>query len=340
MLRELTRPLAAVRRSHTTATDDVVQRRARRRLLLLAGLAVLATVAYMVVGLTGSLSFALPRRATTVATMVLVAYAVGVSTVLFQTVTTNRILTPSIMGFDSLYVLIQTVAVAGLGAAGASAVSVPARFAIEVGLMVAFAVVLYRWLFTGGRHSLHLLLLVGIVIGVLFRSISSFIQRLIDPNEFVVLQDRLFASFIGVDETLLLVAAGTVVMVSAAAWRMRHTFDVLGLGRETAINLGVEHQRAVTQILVLVTLLVAVSTALVGPITFFGLLVANLGYQLMGTSQHRRTLPAAVLLGVVALVGGQVILERVFGLDTVLSVIVEFLGGIVFILMLIRGSSR
>jgi iron complex transport system permease protein len=90
----------------------------------------------------------------------------------------------------------------------------------------------------------------------------------------------------------------------------------------------------------LVSVLVAVSTALVGPITFFGLLVASLAHSLVGTSRHRYVLPAAALLAIICLVGGQTLLERVFSFDTALSIIIEFVGGIVFIILVLRRAAR
>ena len=213
-------------------------------------------------------------------------------------------------------------------------------FAFEVGAMVVFSSVLYRWLFSGSSRSVHLLVLVGIVFGVLFRSLSSFMQRIIDPGEFVVLQDRLFASFNTVDGSLLAVSLVTVLAVSVVGWRFVHVYDVLSLGREAAINLGVDHNRAVTVILVLVAILVSVSTALVGPVTFFGLLVANLAYQIAGTHKHRFILPIASLIAVICLVGGQLVLERVFAFDTALSIVIEFVCGIVFLTLLIKGTAR
>lgn len=321
-------------------TIDPAMRRAYRRIAVLGVLAVLAVAAYLLVDVGGSWTFALRLRSTTVLTMVVVGYAIAVSTVLFQTVTTNRILTPSIMGFDSLYELIQTVLVAGVGAAGLVGMGLGGRYALELALMVGFSMLLFSRLFDRRGYSLHLLVLVGIVLGVLFRSVSSFAQRLVDPNEFYVLQDRLFASFTRVDETLLLISAGIVVAVSAAAWRIRSRFDVIALGRETAVGLGIDHRRTVLQILVLVAVLVSVSTALVGPVLFFGLLVSNLAYQVTGTTRHRATLPAAVLLSVICLTGGQAVLQHGLGLNTTLSVVVEFLGGIVFLVLLIRGVRR
>src|SRR5690606_21957497 len=99
--------------------------------------------------------FVLPFRGAKVAALVLVAYAIAVSTVLFQTVTDNRILTPSIMGFDALYVLIQTTVVFGLGSARLAGVDPHPRFVVEVLVMVLFAGLLFRWLFSGTRHGLH-----------------------------------------------------------------------------------------------------------------------------------------------------------------------------------------
>ncbi|QJR20607.1 iron chelate uptake ABC transporter family permease subunit [Pelagibacterium halotolerans] len=319
---------------------------ARRRVQpwqIIAGLAALALVCivlFMTVGARGSWSFIIPFRGTKVLQMILVGYAIAVSTVLFQTVTHNRILTPSIMGFDAMFVLIQTTLVFFVGGLATAMIDPMLMFLFEMLAMVAFALLLFRWLFTGQQRSLHLLVLVGIIIGTFFRSFSNFMQRIIDPNEFAVLQDSLFASFNSVNTDLLLVSTIIIAAVSVVAWRINHTFDVLTLGRDNAINLGIDYRRTVSIILFLVAVLVSVSTALVGPVTFFGLLVANLAYVLVGTAKHRYVLPAAILLAVIALIGGQMVLERLFSFNTALSIIIEFLGGLVFIILILRGAAR
>jgi iron complex transport system permease protein len=309
-------------------------------LAVLGAAAVVLVAAFLLVDVQGDLGYVLPRRLNRVGAMVLVAVAVGVSTVLFQTVTGNRILTPSIMGLDALYILIQTVLAFALGASALLTLGAPLRFAVEVTLLVAFSWLLYRWLFTGGGRSLHLLLLVGIVFGVFFRGVSSLLQRLMDPSEYIILQDLFFASFNRVDPTLLLISAVTVAGLCVPAWRLRHRLDVLALGRDTAIGLGVDHRRTVTLVLVICSVLVAVSTALVGPATFFGLLVSALAYQLCSSFRHAVVLPIAVLLGVIALVGGQLVLEQIFEFDTALSIVIEFTGGIVFLALLLKGRIR
>jgi iron complex transport system permease protein len=309
-------------------------------LLILAAVAVGVVVLLMTLNARGRWDFILPFRGMKVLSMVLVGYAIAVSTVLFQTVSHNRILTPSIMGFDALYILIQTSLVFTIGSAGLTALDPRLLFVFNVVTMVAFSSMLYRWLFYGSSRSIHLLVLVGIVFGVLFRSLSGFMQRIIDPNEFVLLQDRLFASFNSLDSELLAVSTATVISVSIVGWRLMNTYDVLSLGREASVSLGIDHNRVVTIVLILVAILVSVSTALVGPVTFFGLLVASLAYQIAGTHKHRYVLPVAILLAVICLVGGQLVLERIFAFDTALSIVIEFVGGIVFLALLIRGAAR
>ncbi|MEV7633740.1 iron chelate uptake ABC transporter family permease subunit [Microbacterium sp. NPDC089318] len=311
---------------------------------LVVGILLAATAAvvlfFLFFELKGNVGYILPRRAIKVSAMLLVAVAVGVSTLLFQTVTANRILTPSIMGFDSLYILVQTVMAFALGAAAVVTAPPTLQFGVEVVLMVAFSALLYRWMFTGATRSLHLLLLVGVILGSLFRGFSSLLQRLMEPSEFIILQDLFFASFNNVDPSLLGVAAVIVAVVCGAVWRARHTLDVLALGRDVAINVGVDHRRVVMRVLLACSLLVAVSTALVGPVTFFGLLVVSLGYQLCRGFSHAWLLPIVVLIGAIALVGGQLVLEKVFGFGTALSVVIEFTGGILFLYLLLKGSLK
>lgn len=310
---------------------------ARRRTLVALGvLAALAVGAFLTVDVTGSWDYALEQRSWRVAAMVVVAVAVAVSTVLFQTVTNNRILTPEIMGFDRLFVLIQTVAVFALGASAVTSTDPRLRFAVEVVVLIAFGAGLYRALFGRTERDVYVLVLLGVVLGGLFTSLTLLASRLIDPNEFLTLQDLLFASFNSVDRDLLVFSAVLVGLVVAGVLRLLPRLDVVALGRDTAIGLGVEHRRVVNRALLAVAVLVAVATALVGPVTFLGLLVANLARQLLGTHRHAWVLPGATMLAVLALVGGQLVLERVFGFNSSLSIVINFLGGIVFIALLMR----
>lgn len=309
-------------------------------LAALALLALVAVVAFMTWNARGPWDFVLSLRGRKLWGIALCAYAIAVSTVLFQTVSGNRIITPAIMGFDALFALIQTMLVFFFG--GFAYLTLPAelRFLLNAGVMIVCATLLFRWLFGRESRSLHLLVLVGIVFGVLFRSLSGLMQRMINPNDFVVLQDAMFASFNAIEPTLLMIATVVLAAATLVVLPLLNKLDVLLLGREPAIGLGVDHVRTVSLVLVVVAVMVSVSTALVGPVLFFGLLVAHLAYMLMPSYRHAYVLPAAVLVALIGLVGGQVILERGFGYDTALSIIIEFLGGIVFLLLILRKPLR
>lgn len=324
---------------------DNAHRAARRRTLitwLFIALACAAVALFVLYDLPKAWQFVIERRATTAAGLTVVGVAIGASTVVFQTITANKILTPSLMGFDAMFVLIQTVIVFVFGTVLFHGADSLLLFAINSALMIGLSVTLFAVVFHGGRMSLDLLLLVGIVVGALFRSLSSLLARMIDPGEYQVLQDRFFATFSFIDVRLLIVSATLIVVVTVWLWLRRRTLDVLLLGREPAMSLGVDYRREVIGVLIACSLLVSAATALVGPVTFFGLIVANLAYVLVRTDRHAWTIPAASALGVLFLVAGQWILGKVFEFNTSLSVIIEFLGGLLFLYLLLskKGLSR
>nr|WP_319487126.1 iron chelate uptake ABC transporter family permease subunit [uncultured Cohaesibacter sp.] len=315
-----------------------------RRLALLLCLYGVFSVAFLTINARGSWEFVLWFRGTKLLGISLVAVAIAVATVLFQTLTHNRILTPSLMGFDALYALLQTVLVFLLGGFGFAQLSAQTSFFSSFAIMMVASLLLFGSLLgksvDGRREDIHRLLLTGIIFGVLFRSFSSFLQRLIDPNDFVVAATSAMASFNSINADLLLVSSLMIAVALLATWRMRFDLDVMALGRDVAVNLGVHYKRQVYGMLVIIAALVSVSTALVGPVAFFGLLVSNLTYQLLTTHRHAILLPAASLLSACVLIGGQVVLEQVLNLSTPLSVIVEFLGGLTFLILILKGRNR
>ena len=308
----------------------------RNTVLILLGIALFCVIFFMTFNLKGNISYILTHRTWIVLTMILVAFSAATSTLLFQTVTNNRILTPSIMGFESLFVLIQTVVIFFIDAQGIPYIGIVGKFIFESSLLILFSLFLYRGLFTKLKQNLHLVLLIGIILGTLFRSFSNLLQRLMTPTEFAVLQSRIFATFTRAEPVLIVFSLVIASIIGLFLWRMRFRFDVLALGRDNAINLGVDYQKSVTIILLLVSVLVSISTALVGPFTFLGLLIANLAYSISGSSQHRFLLPTAFLLGVIFLVGGQMFLERVLNMVGALSIVIEFIGGSLFIFLLLK----
>lgn len=304
------------------------------------GLAAFAAVAaYLALNIRGDVAFALELRGVLLAGLVTVATAIGVSTVLFQTITGNRILTPSIMGIDALYVFGQTALIFALGGLGFASLDPRMKFLADVGLLMAMSLALVLPMLRA-RLDMTLLLLAGVVAGVLFRSLSSLLSRLIDPNDFSIAQVASFASFTAIRPDLLAIAAIVTASGVAIAWRARHILDVLALGRDAATGLGVDWRRTTAGLMAVTAALVAASTALVGPVVFLGLVVVALAERAVGTRRHAALIPAAALVGTVALVGGQALLQHGLGGATSLGVVIEFVGGIVFLALLFLEVRR
>ncbi|NEE10196.1 iron chelate uptake ABC transporter family permease subunit, partial [Streptomyces sp. SID7499] len=180
---------------------------------------------------------------------------------------------------------------------------------------------------------------VGVVLGLAFRSLSDFLQRLLSPSEYDVLSTRLFGRLSTTEAEYLPLAGGVCLVVGVVVWQRRYRLDTLLLGREAATNLGIAHKRELTVMLLLVSVLIAMSTALAGPMTFFGFLTAMLAYQFAGTHRHVVVLPMAFLIGLITLAGGQFAMEHVFYASGMLTVVIEFLGGAIFLAHLLRKGT-
>ncbi|AXK46448.1 iron chelate uptake ABC transporter family permease subunit [Brachybacterium saurashtrense] len=329
-------------RSSSGAFPDARSRR-RYRLVLAAlvlaaagfALGLLAVGNPMPVGTRGFWLIA-ELRVTSLVVMAVVAVCQSVATLTFMTVTGNRIITPSIMGFESLYTVIQTGAVYVLGVAGVVALQGTAQFLGQVAAMVGLSVLLYGWLLRGKYANIQVMLLVGIIIGGGMGAVATFMQRLLTPSEFDVLTARLFGSVTNASAEYLPFAIPLVLVATGLIWANAHRLNVIALGRDVCLNVGVDHGRQTIYMLVLVSILMAVSTALVGPMTFFGFLVATLTFQLAGTHDHRRLLPIGALAGFVVLSGAYFVMNHVFYAQGVVSIIIELVGGTVFLVVIMR----
>ncbi len=308
------------------------------RLIVLFLVLIGAGVTYLTWGLAGPIAFILKLRAIKLGGLLVVGAAVGLSTILFQTISRNRVLTPSIMGFDALYVFVQTSLVFFLGGLGFSQLPRQHLFAANSGALILCSLVLFTLALRKTRHDIQLMILVGVVFGLLFRSLSALMQRLMDPSEFAILQSVSFAQFSGIDRIELL--ASFIALGGVAVWLVWRTsvLDVMALGKREARSLGVAYDRVQFEILCAISLLVSVSTALVGPIVFLGLLVSALAHSLMQTHRHALLLPASAMIAALILVAGQAGFERILNLQSTLTVVIEFTGGLLFLILLMRGK--
>ena len=304
-------------------------------LALVFGFALLAWENPMPVGSAGFWRIA-KLRMTNVTVMAVVAVAQAVATVSFQTVTTNRIITPSIMGFESLYRVVQTGTVYLFGIAGLVAIQGVWQFGLQVLIMVGLAMALYGWLLSGRYGNLQIILLIGIIIGGGLGAVSTFMQRLLTPSEFDVLAARLFGNVSNADASYLPLAIPLCVAASALLWLRARRLNLLALGADASRSLGLDHRRELYIVLFLVAVLMATSTALVGPMTFLGFLVATLAYQFADSHDHRLIFPVAVLTAFTILAGAYFVMRNIFYAQGMVSILIELVGGTLFLIVILR----
>lgn len=301
------------------------------KVLLLSAAVIAIGFIYLTYNTYGNWAFALELRGRKVAAFILVGIAATFSTISFQTMTQNHFLTPNILGLDSLYVFVQTILFFCLGGQQLLGNKTVGTFLLNVGLMVTISLLLAKFLLKKRNHDLFLLLMIGIILGTFFNSISTFLQVVMDPNEYDLLQGKLFASFGNVNSQYLLIAGILILGISGYLWFKSYTLDVLHLGNEQAISLGINISHFQLILLLAISGLIGISTALVGPVTFLGFIVANMSYQLMGTYNHRQLFIGGSLLAIFLLLFGQFMVEQIFQLNTTLSIVIQFFGGIYFV---------
>lgn len=334
--------VSAPTRAHTHAFSDA--RASRRYWIIVASLLVAAVV--FTAGLmawnnplpfgTDGFWLVARRRADAVIAMAIVAVCQSIATVAFQSIANNRIITPSIMGFEALYIAISTAAVYFFGVTGLLQAGSVVAFVVQLALMVGLSLVLYTWLLTGKGADMHSMLLVGIVIGGGLGSLSTFMQRMLTPSEFDVLTARLFGSVNNADPSFYPVAIPLVVVAVVVIALHARVLNVMSLGKDVSTGLGLNYQRSSITVLVFVAVLMAVSTALVGPLTFLGFLVATITYQAADTFDHRFLLPLAALIGYVTLAGAYFVLNHVFYAQGAVSIIIELVGGSIFLYVVLK----
>lgn len=313
----------------------------KKSIFILSILALVLICSFLFIGVNSiNFKYALYRRIPKIYAMILTGGAIGFSSLIFQTVTNNRILTPSILGIDSLYVLLQTSVVFLLGSSSVIMSDGNINFIITIASMLLFSSLMYKFIFKKGSKNIFTLLLVGVVCGTLFESLTTFMQVLIDPVEFQMVQDKMQASFNNINTDLLFISSIVIIICIGYVYDYLKILDVMSLGRDEAINLGVDYDKMVKKMLIIVVLLTSVATALVGPITFLGLLVVNIARQLISSYKHSTLGVATILISIVALIGGQLLVEQLMNFGVSVSIIINFVGGIYFIYLVMKERNR
>ena len=202
-----------------------------RRLLVMAALVLIASAAYMLVdarwGNEKLFACAMKIRTPKLVAMLITAFAIGGASIVFQSIINNTIVTPCLLGMNSLYTLIHTAVVFVAGSGSLLATNPNAAFAVDLVLMGAAATVIYSYLFQKTNHNVLYVLLIGTVLTSFFGSIQTTLTRVMDPNEYDSLLSTLVASFSNINSEIIVFS---VIVLTAVIFALRRELDVISCG--------------------------------------------------------------------------------------------------------------
>lgn len=274
-------------------------------------------------------------RVPTLAVMMIASVAIGSASMIFQSIINNRIVTPCLLGMNSMYTLVHTAVVFVAGSGSVFATNANLSFAVDLIVMSVSATFVYSYLFKKTGNNVLYVLLIGTVLSSFFGSIQSTMIRVMDPNEYDALLTTLVADFNHVNVEVIVFSLILLVTLAILLWKDLMLLDVITLGKDQAINLGVDYDRTVRRLLLGVVLCIAVATAMVGPISFLGLIIANLARQLLKTHKHSQLIAGAALMGMLAMIAGQLVSQHVFSYAVPISTFITIGGGIYFLYLLL-----
>lgn len=293
-------------------------------------------LAFLLLGSGLDFNYVIPKRLVRLGAIVVAGVCIALSSVIIQTLAGNRVLTPAIMGYEGIYLLFQAVLVLWLGTGSVALLGAQGNALLSMALMLGYSWLLQRWLLREGRGDVYRLLLLGLVLTMVLGTFTQFIQLKTSPGEFSILQSLGYTSFNRAQPAQVLYSGLLVAAVAVLVARGTRVLDVLALGRDQAIALGLDHGRCLRLQMALIAVLVAVSTSLVGPTAFMGVFVANIAYALARSARHQVTLPLACAVAIGMFLLAQLLVEHLFNYRTSVSILVNLVCGAYFLALMVR----
>ncbi len=256
----------------------------------------------------------------------------------FQTITQSRILTPSMIGFDSVFMGTQTVLVFLFGSASSVFSNPYLNYAIVAGVMVIISMLMYGMILRRNKNNLVFLLMFGLILGGIVRSGSTYLQVIMDTNEYNQVRAATSVTVNNMNTNIVYLTVPLMFIVNLAMLYRHKIYDVLSLGPDNAKSLGVPYEKEVNINLFLISIGMSIATALIGSLAFLGLLAVNIARELFGTHKHLPLFLGSAALAVLALVLGQALVELLQGAVPV-TVIID-LAGCSYMFYLILKENR
>lgn len=253
------------------------------------------------------------------------AVLIAVVSLAFQTLTGSRILTPSMIGFDSVFVGTQTVLVFLFGSMSKAFTNPYLNYVIVAGTMVTISMLMYGFILRNNKNNLVFLLMFGLILSGVVRSGSTYLQVIMDANDFNQVRAATSVTVNNMNTSIILIALPLMIAVISIMLSRHRTYDVMSLGPDNAKSLGIAYEKEMKFNLLLISIGMSVATALIGSLAFLGLLAVNIARELLKTHKHIWIFIGSAGLAALSLIAGQAVVELLQGAVPV-TVIIDLIG--------------
>jgi len=238
------------------------------------------------------------------------AIVLAVVSLSFQTIVQSRVLTPSMIGFDAVFVGTQTGLVFAFGAEHFLFADPVINYLATAGIMVVISMGMFGFILRSGRNNIIFLLMFGLVLSGIIGSGTRYLQVIMNQSDFFQVQAATSVNINNINTSIINLALPIMAVVVAVTLFRHRRYNVMSLGAVQAKSLGVHYEREMTINLIIIAVGMSVATALIGSLTFLGLLAVNAAREILKTHKHMPLFIGSALMAALALILGEAV--RVF----------------------------
>lgn len=269
---------------------------------------------------------------------IFVAIALSCAGCILQTVTRNPLAESGMIGINAGAALAVVVLISMNSAQYYSAIGVKTILLMPVvSILGAFSssILIYILAYKKGMAPTRLIL-VGIGVNSGINALIAFYQLNMSKGDYNQVLTWTSGSLWGSSWIYFIIIAPIITILFGIALYKGKTMDVLGLGDEIAVGLGLQVQKETRKLLIIAVALSAVATSVAGNIAFLGLLGPHIAKGLIG-SKHRRQIPVAALISSVLLLLADTASRNLFTpLEIPVGITLSILGVPYFVYLMLK----
>ncbi len=188
--------------------------------------------------------------------------------------------------------------------------------------------------------SLLVFVLAGVIVNLFFQAMISLVKFLADAEEklpsivYWLMGSLSSSSWRKIAFSVPFILAGTTVLIF-----MRRRINLLSLGEETVLSLGIDPNRIMGVVLVLTTVIISAIVSVAGIVGWIGLIVPHIARMIVG-ADHIRLVPTAALVGAIFFMVIDTVGRTISPQDIPLGILTAIIGAPLFIILLLRSRGE